>query len=354
MKAAVHRRYGPPEVVRVEEVREPKPKADEILVEVHATTVTAGDVRLRASDFPSGYWLMARLMFGLFKPKKTILGHEFSGTVKKVGKRVKHFQVEDQVFGTTTMLKAGAHAEYVCIPEKWKNGVLLHKPAKLNHRQSAALPIGGMTALYLMEKARLKSGQEVLVHGASGSVGSYAIQIAKILGARVTAVCSGSNKEMVLQLGADEVIDYQTEDYSKRKRSFDLVFDAVGKTTKAEAKRTLKRRGSFVSITMMTKKKTEHLEQLKNWANEGLIKAFIDHTYALDEIVAAHHHVDSGRKRGNLVIEIRPESHDKLKHMEEEKEQDEPIENALLGIYESEVTYSDGKIPPEAKYRIEV
>ena len=354
MKAAVYRRYGPPEVVRVEEVREPKPKADEILVEVHASTVTAGDVRLRASDFPSGYWLMARLMFGLFKPKKTILGHEFSGTVKKVGKRVKHFQVEDQVFGTTTMLKAGAHAEYVCIPEQWKHGVLLHKPAKLDHPQSAALPIGGMTALYLLEKARLKPGQEVLVYGASGSVGSYAVQIAKILGARVTAVCSGPNKEMVLQLGADDVIDYHTEDYSKRKRSFDLVFDAVGKTTKSDAKRALKRRGSFVTVEMMTKEKTEHLKQLSSWADEGMLKAYIDRTYTLEEIVAAHRHVDSGRKKGNIVIEIRPESHDKLKRMKEEKEQDEPIENALLGIYESEVVYSDEKTHPEANYSIGV
>lgn len=304
MKAAIYREYGPPNVLRLEEVEKPKPKDNELLVKIHAATVTSGDVRLRSSDFPSLFWLPARLIFGLFKPKKKILGHELAGTVEEIGKRITKFKVGESVFGTSTMLKGGSYAEYICLPQEWKNGVVVQKPKNLSFEEAAALPIGAMTAIYLLEKADLRNGQTVLVYGASGSVGSYAVQIARQKGATVTGVCSGSNFEMVKSLGAESLVDYKKEDYSKTKEKFDIVFDAVGKTTKSNAKKVLVDGGKFVTINMLTKEKAEHLEQIKELAEQGKLKPFIDKTYALKEIVKAHEYVETGRKRGNVVIKI--------------------------------------------------
>lgn len=304
MKAAIYREYGPPNVLRLEEVEKPKPKDNELLVKIHAATVTSGDVRLRSSDFPSLFWLPARLIFGLFKPKKKILGHELAGTVEEIGKRITKFKVGESVFGTSTMLKGGSYAEYICLPQEWKNGVVVQKPKNMSFEEAAALPIGAMTAIYLLEKADLRNGQTVLVYGASGSVGSYAVQIARQKGATVTGVCSGSNFEMVKSLGAESLVDYKKEDYSKTKEKFDIVFDAVGKTTKSNAKKVLVDGGKFVTINMLTKEKAEHLEQIKELAEQGKLKPFIDKTYALKEIVKAHEYVETGRKKGNVVIKI--------------------------------------------------
>lgn len=304
MKAVVYKKYGPPNVLEVTETARPHPKDNEMLVKIHSATVTSGDVRLRSSDFPPLIWLPARLLFGLFNPKKNILGHELAGTIDAIGKNVTKFKVGNHVFGTTTMLKTGSHAEYICLPEEWKNGVVALKPENLNFKEAAALPVGAMTAMFLLEKASLKNGQKVLVYGASGSVGSYAVQLAKQKEALVTGVCSVSNVEMVKSLGAEEVIDYKKEDYSECNEKFDIVFDAVGKTTKAKAKKVLSAEGTFVSVTMLTKEKTEHLERIKELVEQGKLKPFIDKTFTLDEIVAAHEYVDSGRKRGNVVIEI--------------------------------------------------
>ncbi len=304
MKAAVYTSYGPPNVLQLTEVDKPQPKENEILIKIHAATVTAGDVRLRASDFPPLFWLPARLIFGLFKPKKKILGHELSGTIEAIGKNVTKFKVGDKVYGTTTMLPTGSYAEYICLPEEWKHGVLAIKPDNLGFKEAAALPIGAMTAMYLLDKASLNKGQKVLVYGASGSVGSYAVQLAKQQDAMVTAVCSGPNFDMVRSLGADNVLDYKKEDYSESLEKFDIVFDAVGKTTKSKAKKVLKEGGTFVTIKMLTKEKNENLGRIKQLAEAGKLKPFIDRTFELNEIVAAHEYVDLGRKRGNVVIEI--------------------------------------------------
>ena len=236
MKAIVYEKYGSPEVLKVKDIVKPKPKEDEILVKIHAATVTSGDVRLRASDFPPIFWLPARLIFGLFKPKKKVLGHELSGIVEEVGSAVTKFNVGDAVFGTTTMLKSGSYAEYICIPQQWKQGVIEHKPEGLNHQEAAALPIGAMTAMFLLEKAKLREGQNVMVYGASGSVGSYAVQLVKQKNSSLIGVCSATNFDMVKSLGADDLIDYKTEDFSQRNEKFDIIFDAVGKITKTQAK----------------------------------------------------------------------------------------------------------------------
>ncbi len=304
MKAVVYTTYGSPDVLQLKEIAKPSPKDNEILIKIHAATVTSGDVRLRGSDFPPLFWLPARLLFGLFKPKKTILGHELSGVVEEIGKEVTKFKVGDEVFGTTTMLKTGSYAEYICLPETWKNGVVGLKPVNLNFKESAALPVGGLTALFLLNKAKISKGMKVLVYGASGSVGTYAIQIAHHFGSSVTGVCSTSNLDMVTSLGAEKVIDYTREDYSSHANDYDIVFDAVGKTSKSKAKRVLKKKGVFVSVKMLTSEKTAQLLKLKEFAENGELQPFIDRSYPLKEIVHAHTYVDQGHKRGNVVIEV--------------------------------------------------
>jgi NADPH:quinone reductase-like Zn-dependent oxidoreductase len=304
MKAVIYEKYGPPKVLKTKDIEKPKPKEDEILVKIYSATVTSGDVRLRSSDFPPLFWLPARLIFGLFKPKKKILGHELAGVVEDVGKSVTEFKVGDHVFGTTTMLNTGSYAEYICLPQQWKNGVVGLKPENLSYQESAVLPVGAMTAMFLLEKANLTNEQNVLIYGASGSVGSYAVQLSSLKSSRVTGVCSAANLEMVKSLGAKNVIDYKKEDYSKTNEKFDIVFDAVGKTIKAKAKKVLKAGGKFVSVNMLTKEKIEHLKLIKALAEEGKLKPFIDKSFTLDDIVKAHAYVETGRKRGNVVIEI--------------------------------------------------
>ena len=291
MKAAVYTSYGSPSVLQVTEIEKPIPKANEVLVKIHAATVTAGDIRLRASDFPLIFWLPARIMFGLFKPKKKILGHEFGGVIEAVGDKVSKFTVGDEVFGTTTMLSTGSY-------------VVAKKPKNLSFVESAALPVGAMTALFLLKKAKINQSKKVLIYGASGSVGSYAVQLAHHLGKSVTGVCSTSNIDMVISLGADEVIDYKKQDYTTSSQDFDIIFDAVGKTSKTVANKVLKKDGVFVSVKMMTSERIEDLLEIKHMAEAGDLKPFIDKTYSLDQIVEAHTYVDSGRKRGNVAITI--------------------------------------------------
>ncbi len=306
MRAVVYHEYGPPEVLKLKDIPKPIPKDDEILVRIHAATVTSGDIRLRSSDFPPLFWLPARLLFGLFKPNKRILGHELSGVVVEIGKNVTRFKVGDHVFGTTTMLKTGSYAEYICLPQQWKSGVIGHKPVNLTHQEATALPVGAMAAIYLLEKADYKNAQDVLIYGASGSVGSYAVQIAKENGSSVTGVCSSSNFDMVKSLGAERLIDYKKDDYSAGNEKFDLIFDAVGKTKKSKAKKVLKTGGRFVSVNMLTKEKDENLQLIKELAENQKLKPFIDRYFKLDDIVKAHEYVDKGRKRGNVVIELLP------------------------------------------------
>ncbi|MDN3204083.1 NAD(P)-dependent alcohol dehydrogenase [Algoriphagus sediminis] len=305
MKAAVYQHYGPPEEIEIKEVPKPKPKENEILVKIFATSVTSGDVRLRKSDFPPLFWLPARIIFGLFTPKKKVLGHEFSGVVEEVGSSITKFEVGQEVFGTATLLPNGSYAEYICVPETWKHGVIEHKPKGVSHEKSATLPVGCMTAMFLLEKAKAQSTQKILIYGASGSVGSFAIQLAKNMGLEVTAVCSTEKIEMVKELGAYHVIDYKKEDFTRSGKSFDVVFDSVGKSSKSQGRKVLKNGGSFVSVNMMTKERSEHLLKIKKLAEEGKIKAYIDKTFTLDQIVEAHRYVETGRKSGNVAIKIR-------------------------------------------------
>ena len=202
------------------------------------------------------------------------------------------------------MLNKGAYAEYMCLPQEWKHGVVELMPKNLNFKEATSLPIGAMTAMFLLEKANLKKDQKILIYGASGSVGSYAVQIANQQGALVTAVCSSLNFEIVKSLGADSLIDYKEEDYSENNEQFDVIFDAVGKTSKSKAKKVLNSNGTFVSVKMITKEKDEHLKRIKELAEKDLLKSLIDQTFDLSEIVEAHKYVDTGRKRGNVIIEI--------------------------------------------------
>jgi NADPH:quinone reductase-like Zn-dependent oxidoreductase len=285
-------------------MKKPVPKDNEVLVKIHATTVTSGDSRLRSSDFPLVALFFVRLLYGIFKPRKQVLGHEFSGIVEAVGKDVTRFNVGDEVLGTPTTLKTGSYVEYLCIPEDRKKGVLGLKPKNLSFNEAAAVPVGGMTALFLLKKAQLSTGQNVLVYGASGSVGSYAIQIAKAQGATVTAVCSSSNFDLVKSLGADSVVDYRKQDYSELDQKFDIVFDAVGKTSKSKAGKILKPDGHFVSVKALTAPTQAHLEELCKLADSGKLRPFIDKTFSLDDTAEAHAYVDTGRKRGNVVVEV--------------------------------------------------
>ncbi|WP_306014648.1 MULTISPECIES: NAD(P)-dependent alcohol dehydrogenase [unclassified Allomuricauda] len=295
---------APPEVLKLAKLEKPKPKPNEILIKVKCTSVCAGDVRLRSSDFPILYWLPARIVFGLFRPKKKTLGHEFSGIVEKVGKKVDAFKLGDEVFGTTTMLKEGSYAEYVCISQNWKHGVVAKKPLNLSHLESAALPIGAMTALFLLKKANISSKQNILVYGASGSVGTYAVQLASYYNAQVTGVCSGANIPMVKSLGAQYMIDYLKEDVALFPHKFDIIFDAVGKLKRSKVQKILKRSGCFVSVKMMTKETDKHLNQIKKMAERKEIISVIDRVYQFDEMVKAHNYVDQGHKRGNVVIQV--------------------------------------------------
>ena len=307
MKAIVYTQYGPPEVLQLAEVEKPKPKDNEILVKVHATTVTSGTLWARTGTHPDSrfFTLAVRIVFGLTKPKVPILGYELSGEVETVGKDVTLFKEGDQVFGTTTGLKAGAYAEYVCLPEAWKQGVVALKPTNLTHEEAAALPIGGMTAHFLLEKANIQPGQKVLIYGASGSVGTFAVQLAKNhYGAEVTGVSSTTNLDLVSSLGADKTIDYTLEDFTGSVERYDVVFDAVGKISAAQAKPALKENGKFISVKSPTSEITETLNLLRELAEAGKITAAIDRRYPLEETADAHRYVDKGHKKGNVVITV--------------------------------------------------
>jgi NADPH:quinone reductase-like Zn-dependent oxidoreductase len=300
MKAIVSTKHGPPEILQLKEVEKPSPKESEVLIRVHAATVTQGDVMLRKLH-PLMYLPMS--LFGV--KRKKIPGHEFAGEVESVGVNVTRFKAGDQVFGTTTGLSTGANAEYVCLPKEWRKGVLAIKPANVTYEEAAALPVGGMTALYILRKGNIQSGQKVLIYGASGSVGSYAIQLAKHhFGAEVTGVCSTANIELVISLGADRIIDYAKENVTQNGQIYDVVFDAVGKFSSSEGKSLLKENGIFLTVQSTTSEEIENLVTLKELVEAGKLKAVIDRHYPLDQVADAHRYVETGRKKGNVVITV--------------------------------------------------
>lgn len=296
MRAVIYEKYGPPDVLQLKNVARPVPKDNEVLVKVYATTVTAADWRMRkANPF------LVRLFNGLFKPSKVkILGIELAGVIEEVGKQVNSFKEGDPVFADCGF-KFGAYAEYKCLPV---NDLIAIKPSNMTFEEAAAVPIGGLTALRFLKQAGLKTGDSILIYGASGSVGTFAVQIANAFGADVTAVCSTTNVDLVRSLGADKIIDYTKEDFTKVATRFDVVLDAVGKTSKSACRPLLKSRGKYVSVSSTPKSNPNDLLTLKELIEGGKLHSVIDRRYTLEQIREAHAYAESFRKRGNVVVNV--------------------------------------------------
>jgi 2-desacetyl-2-hydroxyethyl bacteriochlorophyllide A dehydrogenase len=317
MKAITYQQYGSPEVLQLKDVEKPMPKNNEILLKIKATAVNSGDIRLRKAD-P----FAVRFLFGLMRPKINILGSVFSGEVESIGKDVTLFKVGDQVFGHTDM-KFGAYAEYICLPE---SSSLALKPANISHNEATAIPFGGVTAWHFIKKAAIKPGQKVLIVGASGAVGSAAVQLAKSYGANVTAVCSTTNIALVKSLGADKVIDYTKEDFTQNGETYDVIFDAVNTISVSRSIMSLNKNGIMVLsaaempemlqglwISMTSNKKVmtgvishkaADIIFLKELIEAGKYKPVIDRTYPLEQMAEAHAYVENGHKKGNVIINI--------------------------------------------------
>jgi len=304
MSAVVCPKYGPPEVLEIREIARPVPKDGEILVRIMATPVNSADVRIRGLVVAGFMRIVMRLVLGFNKPRNSVLGTVFSGRVEQTGKRVNQFKVGDEVFGTTGF-QLGANAEYLVVPEK---GCVTHKPVNASFIEAAALPFGGQTAIYFLEKAKIaeRSNPRVLIYGATGSVGTAALQIARHYQATVTAVCSTSGSSLVEELGVADIVLYDQEDFTKRPDTFDIIFDAVGKTTKQQCKHLLNPGGRFVTVDGLdvAAEKKEYLEFLRKLFENNEYDAVIDKVFPLAEVVAAHRYVDTGRKKGNVVLVV--------------------------------------------------
>ncbi|MCP4762830.1 MAG: NAD(P)-dependent alcohol dehydrogenase [archaeon] len=324
MKAIVWTNYGPPDVLQLKEVEKPIPMDNEVLVRVHAATVTAGDCELRSLKFSRALSFLMRLGFGYKEPTKqySILGQEVAGVIEEIGKEVKLFKKGDPIFAVTKE-GFGAYAEYVCLPE---DGGLTIKPKNMTYEEAATVPLGGFNALFFLRKGNIQGGQNVLINGAGGSIGTAGVQLAKSFGAEVTAVDSAKKLDMLQSIGADHVIDYTQEDYTKNGVTYDVIFDVVGKESFSKIKGSLKKKGIYISanprlllflrgllvrvtsrkkiITGVANEKVEDLIFLKDLIEAGKIKAVIDRKYSLEQTVEAHKYVETGQKKGNVVITV--------------------------------------------------
>jgi NADPH:quinone reductase-like Zn-dependent oxidoreductase len=324
MKAVVWTKYGPPEVLRLQEVEKPIPKDKEVLIKVHAATVTAGDCEMRSLRFPLYLSLPMRIYSGILRPKRVkILGQELAGEIESVGKDVKQYKSGDQVFASTGFV-TGTYAEYICLPEDPEEGVLAIKPANMTYEEAATVPTGGLEALHFLRKANIQSGKKVLINGAGGSIGTFAIQLAIHFGAEVTCVDSTEKLDMLRSMGADKVFDYTQEDFTKCEKTYDVIFDVVGKSPFSRSIRSLKQnghylianprlskmlRGLWISKTSNKKvilnvagRKTEDLAFLRELIETGKLRSIIDKRYPLEQTAEAHSYVETGQKKGNVVI----------------------------------------------------
>ncbi len=315
MQAIVYSHYGDPGVLQLKEVDKPSPQSNEILIRIYATAVNSADIRLRKAD----PWAV-RLFFGLTKPRKNILGGVLSGEIEAAGKNVTRFKVGDLVFGSTGM-SMGAYAEYKCLPE---DAVLVLKPTNISHKEAATISFGALTALDFLRKAAIKSGQKVLIYGASGAVGTAAVQLARYFGAEVTGVCSTPNLELVKSLGAEKVIDYTQEDFTKNRETYDVIFETVNKLSFSESIKSLKKQGTLILgaaglsqmilgtfasvsgsrkvLSGMISEKTEELIFLQELIEQGTYRPIVDRSYPFDQMVEAHKYAERGHKRGNVAI----------------------------------------------------
>ncbi|NKX14557.1 zinc-binding dehydrogenase [Bacillus cereus] len=302
MKAIICTKYGPPNVLQLQNVEKPKPKKNEVLVKIHATSVSTGDCRIRGFNSPLLFWIPMRIILGFRKPRKPILGVELSGEIEDIGSDVTQLKKGDPVFALTE-LNLGGYAEYTCVHE---SGLIALKPTNVTYEEAAVIPFGGTSALHFLRKGQIKKGQRVLIYGASGSVGTAAVQLAKYFGATVTAICSSSNFDLVTALGADNVIDYMKEDFTTRGDHYDIIFDAVGKYKKSLCTDALMPNGKYVSVNgMMAKVSKEDMNLLKQLAETEKLKPVIDRTYRLEEIAEAHIYVEKGHKKGNVSITLK-------------------------------------------------
>jgi 2-desacetyl-2-hydroxyethyl bacteriochlorophyllide A dehydrogenase len=322
MKAIVWTRYGSPDVLELKEIEKPIPKDNEVLIRIVATTVFAGDCEMRRFDFPISFWLPLRIMFGLRKPRIKIMGQELAGEIEATGKEVTLFRKGDQVFAPTDM-RFGAYAEFICLPVTHPMAII---PSNMSHEEAATVPTGGLNALHFLRKGSARSGQKVLINGAAGSIGTYAVQLAKTLGAEVTAVDSTGKLDMLRSIGADHVIDYTQEDFTRSGKAYDVIIDVVGKSPFSRSVRSLKTNGRYILgnpgftgmirglwtsmtgsrkvIAALAGYKTEDLVFLKELVEAGKIKSVIDRRYPLAQVADAHRYVETGQKSGHVVITL--------------------------------------------------